>query len=173
MDNSLFFARQINDAFIVVSTNSYPNIAVNYENRKVGVTDKNGHLLIPWATAWYPGKSPSIRYRCQRTPKPSRWRNASPCAKAAEHWSISGTACARQPSSSSMPGGNRCRSVRRSRRLTASSGLVGYDGVVWFSHLGRHNEVKINAGELRCSVQFELPSSTPVPQRIGPVSCPS
>jgi outer membrane usher protein len=52
-------------------------------------------------------------------------------------------------------------------------GLVGYDGVVWFSHLGRHNEVKINAGELRCSVQFELPSSTPVPQRIGPVSCPS
>ena len=40
MDNSLFFARQINDAFIVVSTGNYPNIAVNYENRKVGVTDK-------------------------------------------------------------------------------------------------------------------------------------
>ncbi|MCW4548259.1 hypothetical protein OLZ67_002230 [Klebsiella oxytoca] len=51
--------------------------------------------------------------------------------------------------------------------------LVGYDGVVWFSHLGRINEVKINAGELRCSIPFELPETTPVPQRIGPVSCPS
>ena len=56
MDSSLFFARRISDSFIVVSTAGYPDVTVNYENRKVGTTDDSGHLLIPWAAAWYPGK---------------------------------------------------------------------------------------------------------------------
>lgn len=175
MDNSLFFARQINDAFIVVSTGNYPNIAVNYENRKVGVTDKNGHLLIPWATAWYPGK-----VTLDTLPLPTDTEAVTVEKRIAVREGSgalvdfpvnrvrSATLVFVDARGQPLPVGTPVEEVNSKQR-----GLVGYDGVVWFSHLGRHNEVKINAGELRCSVQFELPSSTPVPQRIGPVSCPS
>lgn len=122
MDNSLFFARQINDAFIVVSTGNYPNIAVNYENRKVGVTDKNGHLLIPWASAWYPGKVTLDTLPLPTDTEAVTVENASPYAKAAARWLISRlTACARQRSSSSMLRDNRYRSVRRWRKLIVNS----------------------------------------------------
>ena len=175
MDNSLFFARQINDAFIVVSTGNYPNIAVNYENRKVGVTDKNGHLLIPWASAWYPGK-----VTLDTLPLPTDTEAVTVEKRIAVREGSgalvdfpvnrvrSATLIFVDAQGQPLPVGTPVEEVNSQQRA-----LVGYDGVVWFSHLGRINEVKINAGELRCSIPFELPETTPVPQRIGPVSCPS
>lgn len=54
MDNRLFAANQINDAFAVISTDGQPDITVNFENQPVGKTDKDGYLLIGGVTAWYP-----------------------------------------------------------------------------------------------------------------------
>lgn len=56
MDNQLFAANEIRDAFVVVSTGGQGDIPVQYENQRVGVTGDNGYLLVPWGTAWYPGK---------------------------------------------------------------------------------------------------------------------
>lgn len=56
MDNQLFAANEIRDAFVVVSTGGQGDIPVQYENQRVGVTDEDGYLLVPWGTAWYPGK---------------------------------------------------------------------------------------------------------------------
>lgn len=173
MDNSLFFARQINDAFIVVSTGNYPNIAVNYENRKVGVTDKNGHLLIPWAAAWYPGK-----VTLDTLPLPTDTEAATVEKRIAVREGSgalvdfpvnrvrSATIVFVDAQGQPLPVGTPVE-----EKNSKQQGLVGYDGVVWFSHLTRKNDVTINAGGMRCHVQFELPESTPVPQRIGPVSC--
>ncbi|WP_139536307.1 fimbria/pilus outer membrane usher protein [Klebsiella spallanzanii] len=173
MDNSLFFARQINDAFIVVSTSNYPNIAVNYENRKVGVTDKNGHLLIPWATAWYPGK-----VTLDTLPLPTDTEAVTVEKRIAVREGSgalvdfpvnrfrSATITFVDAQGQPLPVGTPVEEI-----FSQQHSLVGYDGVAWFSHLTRKNKVTINAGGLRCSVQFELPESTPVPQRIGPVSC--
>lgn len=52
MDKSLYAARQINDAFVLVSTDGYANIPVRYENQLIGVTDKNGYLLIPTVSSY-------------------------------------------------------------------------------------------------------------------------
>ena len=56
MDNDLFASSKINDAFIVVSTNGFKDIPVNYENRYLGNTNAQGHLLVPYVSAWYPAK---------------------------------------------------------------------------------------------------------------------
>lgn len=54
MDNELFFAKKINDAFVVVSTGGEPEIPVNYENQLIGKTNKNGYLLISGVSSYYP-----------------------------------------------------------------------------------------------------------------------
>lgn len=173
MDNSLFFSRKINDAFIVVSTGGYSGIEVNYENRKVGVTDSQGHLLIPWASAWYPGKvtldtlplpadteAPVVEKRIAVREGSgvlvdfpvSRVRSAT----------ISFVNRQGQP----LPVGTLVEETTSHQKS-----LVGYDGVVWFSHLNRQNELTVNTENGRCIQHFTLPEETPVPQKMGPVSC--
>ncbi len=173
MDSSLFFARRISDAFIVVSTAGYPDVAVNYENRKVGTTDKSGHLLIPWATAWYPGKVTldtlplPTDVEAKVVEKRIAIRESSgalvdfPVTRARSA-SITLVDEAGNP----LPPGTSVEEVS-----SQQSGLVGYDGLVWFSHLTQHNKLVIHAASGVCTAQFELPESTPVPQRIGPISC--
>lgn len=53
MDGALHLARPVNDAFALVSTDGYADVPVSFENQYVGVTDANGHLLIPSVTSWY------------------------------------------------------------------------------------------------------------------------
>ncbi|WP_194954679.1 fimbria/pilus outer membrane usher protein [Sphingopyxis solisilvae] len=54
MDNSLFAANRVADAFVIVSTDGTPEIPVRYENQLAGRTNRVGKLLIPWAAAYYP-----------------------------------------------------------------------------------------------------------------------
>jgi outer membrane usher protein len=56
MDGALFAANRVSDAFVVVSTDGTPDIPVRYENQLIGKTNADGKLLIPWASAYYPGK---------------------------------------------------------------------------------------------------------------------
>lgn len=173
MDSSLFLARRISDSFIVVSTAGYPDVAVNYENRKVGATDNSGHLLIPWATSWYPGKVTldtlqlPTDVEAQVVEKRIAVREASGAlvdfpvirVRSASITLVDKTG---QP----LPLGTLVEETS-----SQQSGLVGYDGLVWFSHLNRQNKLVIHAAAGECTAQFALPESTPVPQRIGPLSC--
>lgn len=51
-----FLANGVNDSFVVVSTDGEADVPVRYENQTVGRTDEEGYLLVPWGTAYYPGK---------------------------------------------------------------------------------------------------------------------
>lgn len=55
MDGALFAANRVADAFAIVSTDGAGNIPVRYENQLIGRTNADGKLLIPWASAYYPG----------------------------------------------------------------------------------------------------------------------
>lgn len=55
IDNELFAANRVSDAFVVVNTGA-PDIPVRYENQYIGRTDSDGQLLIPTTAAWYPAK---------------------------------------------------------------------------------------------------------------------
>jgi len=56
MDDAVFAANRVSDAFAVVSTNGEAGIPVRYENQLIGKTNAKGQLLIPTATAYYPGR---------------------------------------------------------------------------------------------------------------------
>ena len=54
MDNTLLAANRINDAFMVVSTDGFRDVTVNFENQPVGTTDDDGYLLISGVSSYYP-----------------------------------------------------------------------------------------------------------------------
>ena len=56
MDDAVFAANRVADAFAVVSTNGQPGIPVRYENQLIGTTNARGQLLVPSASAYYPGR---------------------------------------------------------------------------------------------------------------------
>lgn len=56
MDGDLFTANRISDAFALVSTGGTKGVPVYYENQMVGRSNANGHVLVPWASAYYPAK---------------------------------------------------------------------------------------------------------------------
>ncbi|UXI02019.1 fimbria/pilus outer membrane usher protein [Photobacterium sp. TY1-4] len=56
MDNQWFAANQVNDSFVVVSTDGFEGVPVKYENQVVGHTNGSGYFLVPWSTAYYTAK---------------------------------------------------------------------------------------------------------------------
>lgn len=54
MDGALFAANRVTDAFALVTTNGEAGVPVRYENQLIGETNRDGRLLIPSASAWYP-----------------------------------------------------------------------------------------------------------------------
>lgn len=54
--NNVFFSDQIDDSFVVVRTGTVPGIGVYYENRYAGMTNANGHLLVPSLRAYQNNK---------------------------------------------------------------------------------------------------------------------
>jgi outer membrane usher protein len=56
MDGAVFAGNRVSDAFALVSTDDVRGVPVRYENQLVGKTDSGGHLLVPYATSYYPAK---------------------------------------------------------------------------------------------------------------------
>ncbi|MBL8267266.1 fimbria/pilus outer membrane usher protein [Steroidobacter sp.] len=56
MGSEVFAARQVSDAFVVVSTDGISGVPVRYENQLVGYTNRRGRLLVPWVTSHYAAK---------------------------------------------------------------------------------------------------------------------
>ena len=55
MDGAALPARRISDGFALVST-GVAGIPVLHENRDIGITDRNGHLLVPDLNAYQPNR---------------------------------------------------------------------------------------------------------------------
>lgn len=56
MDDDVFVANRIADSFALVNTGGRGGVPVHYENQLVGKSDGNGHVLVPWVTAYYAGR---------------------------------------------------------------------------------------------------------------------
>src|SRR5688500_19550131 len=55
VDDDMFLARHIGDAFAIVDA-GYPGIEVLSHNRPVGTTGKSGKILVPNLAAYYKNK---------------------------------------------------------------------------------------------------------------------
>ncbi|WP_342317269.1 fimbria/pilus outer membrane usher protein [Lysobacter sp. FW306-1B-D06B] len=174
MDGDLLASRTISDAFAVVSTNGMADIPILRENRLVGATNREGHLLIPDLLSWQSNRlmlgtvelPPDVRVDADRMEVAPR--------------GLSGVLAA-------FPVGRYTGAVvilvdERGQPLpvgttvtVTDSGLtatMGYDGQVFIEQLGPRQTVSAEANDATCTAEV-LFDAADVLTTIGPFVCKS
>jgi len=174
MDAGLFAANRIDDAFVVVSTSGYADVPVRYENQPVGRTDKRGHLLVPYSSAYYRGKyeidpmdlppdilAPQVEQRVAV-------RRGSGYLLDFELKQVRAASLELVDGDQRPLGlGSRVRHVQ-----SGAQAVVGWDGLVYLENLQPTNRVQVElAGGGQCEVDFVMPESTGSIPLIGPLVC--
>ncbi|ESN31298.1 TPA: fimbria/pilus outer membrane usher protein [Klebsiella variicola] len=174
MDNALFAANKVNDGFVVVSTDGYSDVPVRYENRLMGKTDRQGYLLVPWANAYYPAQveidtlNLPLDADAEVVEKKIAVREGSGAlvsfpVKTVRSASIHLVDKHGKP----LPIGSVVTELN-----SGQSSIVGYDGLVFLTHLPRDNSLSvqlINGGQ--CRQSFTLPDRTVTPIQIESLTC--
>lgn len=174
MDDHLFAARHIYDAFAVVSTDGIPGVPVKLENNPIGVTNKHGLLLVTPLNAWQDNK---LSIDPMNLPADMRIGhvniNATPTDRAGTLVDF-GITPIRAASIILVDAHGKALPLGSSVRLQGSSGqpaLVGFDGDVYLDSLQQHNVLDVTTPSGTCRVAFDYhPKGNGIPQ-IGPLTC--
>lgn len=158
MDSALFATNKINDAFVLVSTDGYPDVPVRFENQLSGQTDGRGHLLIPWVSAWYPSKvaidtldlPPDVAVPQNERRVAVRAGSGTlvtfPLRKVRSA-DLTLLDARQQP----LPPGTPVREI-----LSGQASVVGFAGKTWFSQLGPQATVEVQMAQGRCLLPLDL-----------------
>jgi len=174
MDGQAFAANRIDDAFVVVSTDGYAGIPVRYENQVVGQTDRNGHLLVPWSSAYYRGKyeidplnlpadvrSPEVEQRIA-VRRGSGYLLEFPLSRV-----IAASIVLVDAKQQELPLGS---SVVHEQSGTPA--VVGWDGLVYLENLQAQNTLRVTLGDGKtCQAQFAMDMNQKQIPLIGPLEC--
>lgn len=174
MDGVVLPANSIRDGFVLVSTGGQPGIPVRYENQLVGVSDAAGHVLVPWATAYYAAKysidplglptdvEASLVEQRMAVRRGSGMRLDFPV-----HRVVAVRATLHDASGNPLPVGSML-SVNESRTT-----YVGWDGFAYLEGMQRHNTISVRLPDgASCVAHFELNDDVPDGgSRLEPLSC--
>lgn len=174
MDRQVFAANQIDDAFVVVSTDGYKDIPVRYENQLVGQTDKNGHLLVPWSSAYYRGKyeidplnlpanvqSPNVEQRVA-VRRGSGYLLEFPLTRI-----IAASVVLVDAQQRELPLGSNVTHEQSGART-----VVGWDGLVYLENLAAQNTLHVELADGKtCQAQFDIDMQQQQVPLIGPLVC--
>ncbi|HET6782923.1 MAG TPA: fimbria/pilus outer membrane usher protein, partial [Pseudoxanthomonas sp.] len=169
-----FAARNIGDAFAVVSTDGVAGVPVKLENRLIGHTDARGMLLVTPLQSWQrnklsidpmdlPANMRIDRVELLATPRQrsgTRVRFGITPVRAA-------TVVLHDASGEPLPLGS---SVAVNGTAEAASS-VGYDGEVYLDALDIHNLLRVGTPEGACVASFDYPAISNDIPRIGPLIC--
>jgi len=174
MDNELFAANKINDAFVVISTDGHPDVPVNYENQPVGKTNRNGYLLVSGVSAYYPA---SYSINTLNLPADTRLKETERRVAIRRHSGFLvdfpmeqervASVILHDPQGLAIPVGSQ---VRRASRSTA---VVGYDGIAWLENLTDVNPLEVILPEgKRCYATLTVGANPEHKlQTFGPLTC--
>lgn len=174
MDNAVFAANKINDAFIVVSTEGYKDVTVLYENQVVGKTSKSGHVLIPWVSSYHPGNIDiatldlPVDVQTPVVEQKVAVRESSGTVVSFPIYRVR-PAMLRliDAHGGAIPLGSRVNVIG-----SKQYGIVGHDGLTYFSHLERHNTIVIDLPDNEhCQLDVHVPDDSGTIAEIGPLSC--
>ena len=174
MDRQVFAANRIDDAFVVVSTDGFADVPVRYENQVVGQTDRSGHLLVPWSSAYYRGKyeidplnlpanvrSPDVEQRIAVR------RGSGYLLEFALSRMVAASIVLVDAQQQDLPLGS---SVVHEQSGTQT--VVGWDGLVYLENLQPQNNLRVTlAGGKTCAVQFAVDMNQDQIPLIGPLVC--
>lgn len=173
MDNSLFIANEINDAFVLVKTN-YPDVTVRYENQSMGRTNQQGYLLVPSISSYYPAKydidtldlpadmtTPRVEQRFA-VKRQSGYLLNFPVEKLRSASVILHDTQGQPLPVSSL--------VQRPNHATE---YVGWDGIVWMEDLTASNPIQVVTPDGRhCDTELQIAGGQPQALRTyGPLTC--
>lgn len=173
IDGDVLLSRQINDAFILVSTEGEADIPVNYEHRMIGRTDGRGHRLIPWVTPWYQAMvdidtmalPPDMQAEHVRQPVSVRAGSGRVLRFPIHRVRAAGIRL-ELADGEPVPLGSLAERVE-----TGDPATVGYDGLVYFEQLSGDERLRITTPEGRtCAVSFSLPDDDGL-HTLGPYRC--
>ncbi|MGE8153400.1 fimbria/pilus outer membrane usher protein [Pseudomonas vancouverensis] len=174
MDKQVFAANRIDDAFVVVSTDGYADIPVRYENQLVGQTDKNGHLLVPWSSAYYRGK-----YEIDPLNLPANVRSPNVEQRIAVR---RGSGYLLEFPLSRVVAASIVLVDAQQHELALGSGVVheqsgtqtvvGWDGLVYLENLQAQNTLRVTLADGKtCAVQFAVDLNQDQIPLLGPLVC--
>jgi len=173
MNGRAFAARDIQDAFAVVTTDGQPGIPVRLENRLIGVTDAHGTLLVTPLQSWQRNQlsidtlSLPAELRVDRTEAAVTPRQQSGVAV---RFGISRVRAAiivlHDAHGAPLPLGSVVQRDGSDERV-----VVGYDGETYLDNLQRDNRIVVELPQGRCVAQFAYPSAPSGIARIGPLPC--
>ncbi|UOK40765.1 fimbrial biogenesis outer membrane usher protein [Pseudomonas palleroniana] len=174
MDHQVFAANRVNDAFVVVSTDGFSGVPVRYENQVVGQTDRNGHLLVPWTSAYYRAKYeidplnlpasvqvPNVEQRVA-VRRGSGYLLEFPMRRV-----LSASITLVDALHAELPLGSQVR-----HEQSGALAVVGWDGLVYLENLAAHNTLQVTLGNGQtCQARFELDTTREQVPLIGPLVC--
>ncbi len=174
MDKQFFTANQVNDTFVVVSTDGFAGVPVRYENQVVGETDRNGHLLVPWSSAYYRAKYeidplnlpsnlqvPNVEQRVA-VRRGSGYLLEFPVRRV-----IAASITLVDAQHQELPLGSQVR-----HEQSGGLAVVGWDGLVYLENLATHNTLQVTVGSGQtCQATFELDITQEQVPMIGPLVC--
>ena len=170
MGGHAFAARNVSDAFAVVSTGR-AEVPVLLENRPIGRTDRDGMLLVTPLNAWQrnrigidPMELPADlrldRVEVQATPQD----RSGTLVRFGIEQVRAAVLVLHDANGQALPVGSRVHLD------SGASAVVGYDGETYLDALQELNTVRVDTADGACSVRFAYPAGGGVP-RIGPLIC--
>ena len=175
MANDWFLSDKINDAFIVVDTDHYADVPVLFENQKMGKTDKNGHLLIPTVSSYYPAKVeidtlplPADVVASNVNDRIAVKQGSGVVVKFSVEKVLSANITLHDAAGQPLKPGTLV-----TEQNTEQTTVTGYDGLVYFSHLQENNVLNIQTEDHSlCRVSFTLNPARHSIEQVGPLTCP-
>lgn len=174
MGGEAFAARQISDAFVVVTTDGVADVPVRHENQLVGRTDKNGYLLVPWVSSNYAAKyaiDPLELPADLRIPVVEQRMSVRRHGGALLHFAVQPvvavTVALTDRSGLPIPLGSLATATGSGQQA-----VVGFDGLVYFEDLASETELAVtlpDGGE--CHAHLTLTDSASQPLQVGPLPC--
>lgn len=172
MDQRWFAAQQVNDSFVVVSTDGQAGVPVRYENQLVGHTDRHGHLLVPWATAYYAGRyaiDPLELAATVRVPEVERQVAVHARSGYLARFVASTTTAASialvDAQGAPLPLG------AEARLSSGQVSRVGWDGLVYFEDLEPRTTLSVALPDATCHAEIVLPPEQGRLHQLGPLAC--
>ncbi|WP_310607825.1 fimbria/pilus outer membrane usher protein [Buttiauxella brennerae] len=174
MDNTLLAANRINDAFVVVSTEGYGDVTVNFENQPIGTTDDDGYLLISGVSSYYPA---NYSINTLNLPADTRIKDTERRVALRRHsgylldfpmeQEIAASVILQDSRGVNLPVSSQ---VYRSLQPPAP---VGYDGIVYLENLSLVNQLTVTTPEGKhCSATLRLENNPAHKLKTyGPLVC--
>ncbi len=174
MDNTLLAANRINDAFVVVSTEGYGDVTVNFENQPIGTTDDDGYLLISGVSSYYPA---NYSINTLNLPADTRIKDTERRVALRRHsgylldfpmeQEIAASVILQDSRGVNLPVSSQ---VYRSLQPPAP---VGYDGIVYLENLSQVNQLTVTTPEGKhCSATLRLENNPAHKLKTyGPLVC--